>query len=349
MQWKIPIGARVCDVVACRDTDQVYVAADDCVTVMAGSDIAARIPVGPDTKRLVLSADDAFVYVLGYDGSVRIISTADHTVTTIYGSPSTAEVVSPSGRSLYTAHIATSRESVDSLISATAADGRSTATVVIKNYATGMDLTPDGGHLYVATSQISSYTQYFPGSVTVIDTAQHDVVDTIAVPLSPDTVTVSPDGSLVLVTHYDTNAISAIDVERRSVTSMSLPDAPLSAAVTPAGTGVYVIGMQSLVAVDFLTKIAEIIPAGEMPRRMQFSDDGKRAYVTDLASSTVVVLDTITNSVITAVQLDGNPEPVALSGDGELPVRRRLLGRHPHRNLDRIGAARRGCGVNPPG
>ena len=318
MQWKIPIGARVCDVVACRDTDQVYVATDDRVTVIAGSDIAARIPVGPDTKRLILGADEAFLYVPGYDGSVRIISTADHTVTTIYGSPSTAEVVSPSGRSLYTAHIATSRESVDSSISATAADSTSMTSVVIKNYATGMDLTPDGGHLYVATSQITSYRQYFPGSVTVIDTAQHDVVDSIAVPLSPDTVTVSPDGSRVLVTHYDTNSISAIDVERREVTSMRLPDTPLSAAVTPDGTGIYVIGMQSLIAVDFLTKIAEIIPAGEMPRRMKFSGDGKLACVTDLASSVVVVLDTITNSVITAVQLDGHPEAVALSGDGEL-------------------------------
>jgi YVTN family beta-propeller protein len=318
VEWKAPIGARVFDVVAGRDTDLVYVAADDYVIVMAGSDIAARIPVGPDTKHLILGADEAFLYVPGYDGSVRIITTADHTVTTIYSSPSTAEVVSPSGRHLYTAHMATPRESIDSLISATAADGTSITTVAIENYATGMDLSPDGDHLYVATSRLSSYTQYFPGSITVIDTAQHDVVDTIDVPLSPDTVTVSPDGSRVVVTHYDTNSISAIDVETREVTSMRLPDAPLSAAVTPDGTGVYVIGMQSLVAVDFPTKIAEIIPAGEMPRRMKFSSDGKLACVTDLASSALVVLDTITNSVITAVQLDGHPEAVALSGDGEL-------------------------------
>src|SRR5271166_1721160 len=317
VQWKVPIGARAWDVVAGSNTDQVYVAADDCVTVMAGCDIATRIPVGTETKRLILGADGAFLYVLGYDGSVRIMSTADHTVTTMSGSPSTAEVVSPGGRQLYTAHPATSCESADSWISATAADGTSMATVAIKNYATGMDLSPDGGHLYVATSRLSSYTQYFAGSVTVIDTEKYAVVDTIAVPLSPDTVTATPDGSRVLVTHYDTNSISAIDVETREVTSMRLPDAPLSAAVTPDGTGVYVIGMQSPVAVDFLTKIAEIIPAGEIPRQMQFSDDGKRACVTDLASSAVAVLDTITNSVITAVQLDGHPEAVALSGDGE--------------------------------
>jgi YVTN family beta-propeller protein len=178
-------------------------------------------------------------------------------------------------------------------------------------------VSPDGGRLYIATSTVSTHTQFFPGWVTVADTAQYAVVESIAVPVSPDTVTVSPDGSRVFVTHYDTNSISAIDLERRSVTSVNLPDAPLRAAVTPDGSGVYVVGMQSLVAVDFGTKVAEIIPAGRMPRRMQFSADGKRACVTDLASSRVAVLDSINNSVITAAQLDGHPEALALSGNGE--------------------------------
>jgi YVTN family beta-propeller protein len=316
VEWKLPIGARVWDVVAARATDQVYVAADDSVTVVAGSDIAARIPVGPDTKRLILSADDTVLYVLGYDGSVRFISTADHTVTTVSGSPSSAEVVSPDGR-LYTAHPATSRECADSWISATGADGTSLATMSIKNYATGMDLSLDGGRLYIATSRLNTYTQYFPGSLSVIDTAQYAVVESIAVPLSPDTVTVSPDGCRVFVTHYDTNSISAIDLERCGVSSVYLTDAPLRTVVTPDGSGVYVIGMKSLVAVDFPDKSTETIPAGQMPRRMLFSADGRRACVTDLASSCVAVLDTISNSVITAVQLDGHPEAVALSRNGE--------------------------------
>jgi YVTN family beta-propeller protein len=317
VQWQLPIGVRVGDVVAGIDTDRVYVGAGDCVIVVAGCDILARIPVGPNTKRLILSTDDAFLYVVGYDGSVRVISTADHTVTTISRIPSTAEVVSPDGRHLYAAHPPPRIESTYSHISAMAADGTSLGTVAIKNYATGMDVSPDGGRLYIATSRVSSYTQFFPGWVTVIDTAQRVVVESIAVPVSPDTVTVSPDGSRVLVTHYDTNSISAIDVARRSVTSVNLPDAPLRAVVTPDGAGVYVIGMQSLLAVDFGTKIAEIIPAGRMPRRLQFSADGKRACVTDLASSRVAVLDTVSNSVIAAVQLDGHPEALALSGNGE--------------------------------
>ncbi len=316
VEWTFPIGARVCDVVAHSGTDRVYVAVDDSVIVLAGCDIAARIPVGRDTKRLILSADEAFLYVVGYDGSVRVIGTADHTVTTISGRPSMAEVVSVDGRRLYTAHAAAIRESTDSWITVTAADGTSRATVAIENYATGMDLSPDGAVLYIAVSRPSAYTQYFPGSVTVMDTAQNAVVDSIEVPLSPDTVTVGPDGSRVLVTHYDTNTISAIDVDRRSVSSVRLPDAPLRAVVTPDGAGVYVIGTRSLLAVDFFSRNSEVVPAGHMPRRMQFSADGKRACVADFASSRIAVIDTLTNSVITAVSLEGHPEALALSGDG---------------------------------
>lgn len=207
VQWQLPIGARVGDVVADTDTDRVYVAGDDWVTAWDSDGIAARILVGPDTKRLILTPDGALLYVVGYDGSVRVFSTADHVVTTISSMPSTAEVVSPDGRHLYAAHPAASVESAYSHISTMAADGTSLSTVAIKNYATGMGVSPDGRRLYVATSTVSSYTQLFPGWLTVIDTEQDAVVDSIAVPVSPDTVTVTPDGARVLVTHYDTNSI----------------------------------------------------------------------------------------------------------------------------------------------
>lgn len=318
VQWQAEVGRRVCDVVASKDTDRIYVATNDSVTVLAGGEIAARIAVGPDTKRLILSSDDAYLYVPGYDGSVRIIRTVDHEVTTWSGPLSTAEVVCPAGRRLYTTHVKAPHESVDTLLSVTAADGTTIATAAIENYVTGMELSPDGRRLYAATSRLSADDEISVGTVEVIDTARCGVTDTIAVPRSPDTVTVTPDGSRIFVTHYDTNSITAIDAEQRTITSVSLPDGPLNSAVTPDGTGVYVIGLQSLVAVDFSTKIAEIIPAGKMPRGMQFVADSKLACVTDVASSTVALLDTITNSVVTTVHLAGHPERVALSGDGEL-------------------------------
>jgi DNA-binding beta-propeller fold protein YncE len=71
---------------------------DNSVTELAGNEIAARIPVGPDTKRLILGADEA--YVPGYDGSVRIIGPP----ITGWRSKTTAGTgLSPDGGRLYVA------------------------------------------------------------------------------------------------------------------------------------------------------------------------------------------------------------------------------------------------------
>ena len=48
------------------------------MTELAGNEIAARIPVGPDIKRLILGADEAYVRVMTV--RVPIIGTADHRV-----------------------------------------------------------------------------------------------------------------------------------------------------------------------------------------------------------------------------------------------------------------------------
>jgi YVTN family beta-propeller protein len=53
------------------------------------------------------------------------------------------------------------------------------------------------------------------------------------------------------------------------------------------------------------------------PRGLQPSPDGKRAYITNFGDRTLSIVDTITNSVATTVDVPGHPEAVALSPDGE--------------------------------
>ena len=311
----IPLGARVCDLVV--GPRNVYVAAGESVMVISGMHhIVATIGIAHDPKRMILSADGSFLYVTGYDGSVSIINTTDNTCRIVANSPSIAEVVSPDGKRMYSAHQALS-EGRDSWISVIDANGATVTTAPVQNYPTGMDLSPDGSRLYVATSAHSSYRQYYSGWVSVIDTASHTVVDTIAVPRSPSGVTVSPDGSRIFITHYDTNAITAVDPVRRNVTSLFLSDAPLAAAVTPDCRQVYVTGLHSLTVVDFDVSATDTIAVGDLPRRLHFSDDAKLAYVTDFGRHAVTVVDTITNSVVTTVDIGGNPEALALSSDGE--------------------------------
>jgi YVTN family beta-propeller protein len=50
---------------------------------------------------------------------------------------------------------------------------------------------------------------------------------------------------------------------------------------------------------------------------LQLSPDGKRAYITNFGDGTLSVVDTITNSVATIVDVPGYPEAVAVSPDGE--------------------------------
>ncbi|MCW2653110.1 MAG: hypothetical protein JWR32_4086 [Mycobacterium sp.] len=314
----IPLGVRVCDIAVSPGNDQLYIATTDSVmAISAFHHVVATIPTGHDVKRLSMSGDGRILYVTDYDGSLTIINTADNTASSVVNSPSTAEVVSPDGKYIYSAHHPMLGEGDSSWISVIDADGTKVAMVPVDSYAADLDVSPDGSRLYVVTRERSSYYQYCSGSVSVIDTDAHTVVDTIEVPVSPSTVTVSPDGSGLYVTHYDTNAVSSIDLARQCATSVSPVDAPLSAAVRPDGTQLYVTCLDALVVVDTVTNLAESVRAGDLPRRLQFSGDGKRAYITDFGHHAVSVIDTISNAVLDTIDVGGDPEAVALSADGE--------------------------------
>ena len=66
-----------------------------------------------------------------------------------------------------------------------------------------------------------------------------------------------------------------------------------------------------------MTNDADDLDIGDLPRGLQLSPDGKRVYVTNFGDRTLSVIDTITNSVTTTVDLPGYPEAVAVSPDGE--------------------------------
>ena len=163
---------------------------------------------------MVVSADGTRIYVTGYDGSMSIISTADNSVKTVVLNRSTAEILSPDGDYIYLAHSGMVEGTRHSWISVVTADGATVAVVPVHRHATGLGVSPDGSQLYVASRQSSSYLDW-RGSISVIDTETYRVMDSIAVELAPDTVTVSRDGTRLYATHYHKNSISIIDLETR--------------------------------------------------------------------------------------------------------------------------------------
>ena len=202
-----------------------------------------------------------------------------------------------------------------------------------------LTLSPDGGRLYVASSKPRSTHQRHRGSISVIDTATFALIDVIAMKFSPDTIIVSPDGSRVYATHYNNNAISAIELASNSHTLIGLDDAPLDIAVSPDGDQLYVTNLHSLALIDTATNVAESVPMGDLPRHLHISGDGKQAYVTDFGHHSVWVLDPVNKTIITTVDLGRDPEALALSADEELCICRRLFGPHAHGRLARLTRA----------
>ena len=75
--------------------------------------------------------------------------------------------------------------------------------------------------------------------------------------------------------------------------------------------------VHSLTVIDTTTNDADDIDTGDLPRGLQLSPDGKRAYIANFGDGTLSVVDMITKSVATTVGVPGYPEAVAVSPDGE--------------------------------
>jgi YVTN family beta-propeller protein len=314
----IAVGGRVHDITVSPDGEYLYVARSDSVVVINGRQhIVARIPVIGPVKSLVMDADGKQLFVIDYDGSVVVIDTRDHIAQTLWDGCASDVVVSPDGRHLYAAHNqVTDGEAGGAISVIDIACATTVATVRVHDVAR-LGLSPDGSRLYAVSYDQRTYYQYPAGWLTIIDTASHAAVKTIAVGACPETVTASPDGTYLYITHYDTCSVSAVNLSTDSTTAVALRDAPQAVVFTPDSAHAYVRNVHSITVIDTTTNDANDIDTGNLPRGLQLSPDGKHAYITNFGDGTLLVVDTITNSVVTTVDVPGYPDAVAVSPDGE--------------------------------
>lgn len=310
----VPLGCNPRHVVVSPDGTHIYATTAKSVNVIDRAHrVVASIPVDAEPKRTMVSADGSRIYVTGYNGSISIINPMEYTVRTVVGDVITAEVVSPQDNYIYLAHC----QGHNCWVSAVSDVGATAAVVPVDSYATALTLSPDGSRLYVASSKPRSAYQHGSGSVAVVDTATFALIDVIAMQFAPDTTVVSPDGSTLYATHYNRNAISVIELASRSHSLIGLDDAPLDIAQSPNGDQLYVTNLHSLALIDTATNVAESVPIGDLPRHLQISGDGKRAYVTDLGHNSVWVMDPFNKTIIAMVDLGRDPEALTLSADEE--------------------------------
>jgi YVTN family beta-propeller protein len=314
----IAVGGRVHDIVVSPDGEYLYVARSDSVVVINGRQhIVARIPVTGPVKSLVMDAAGRQLFLINYDGSVLVIDTHDYTPRTPWDGCASTVVISADGRHLYAAHNHVTDDEGGAGISVIDIACATTVASVPVHDVAALAMSPDGSRLYAVSYDRYAYDQYPAGRLTIIDTASHAAVKTIAIEASPETVTTSPDGTYLYITHYDTCSVSAVNLTTDSISAVALPDAPLAVVFTPDSAHAYVRTVHSVMVIDTTTSEADDIDIADLPRGLQLSPDGKQAYITNLGDGMLSVVDTLTKSVVTTVDAPGYPEVVAVSPDGE--------------------------------
>jgi len=138
--------------------------------------------------------------------------------------------LSPDGRKLYTANIASDSVTVITIGPPTPA---AIAQVAVGKSPEAIDASPDGREVWVG--------QNGDGRISVIDTTTHTVKDSFKVGELPIRLKFTPDGKRVLVADPKSDAVVVIDAAtRREVKRIAMDGVPLGIQVAPDGKRAYV-------------------------------------------------------------------------------------------------------------
>ncbi|MFE6738539.1 IPT/TIG domain-containing protein [Streptomyces tubercidicus] len=174
-------------------------------------------------------------------------------------------------------------------------------------------ITPDGRRVYV--------TNFGASSISVIDTATHNVITTIGVTSGPWEIEVTPDGLRAYVACFGTDSVAVIDTATNTVTA-TVPglNKPLGLTVTPDGSRLYVasLGGERVDVISTATDtLIASVPLSSGPRGVAVTPDGTQVYVTEEGANAVEVIDTGTDTVIATITGLLFPRGVAVSPDGQ--------------------------------
>jgi YVTN family beta-propeller protein len=175
-------------------------------------------------------------------------------------------------------------------------------------------ISPDGARAYVISQSNSS--------VSVIDTMNNSVIQTIKIGLTTLWAAVHPDGNRVYVTKNNDNSVSVIDTTTTPNTVIQripVGKGAYAVAVHPNGSRVYVTNKNdnSVSVIDTASNsVIQTIPLGRSSTWVAVHPDGSRVYVTNYYDSSVSVIDTATNSVIKTLTVRVTPFRIAVHPNG---------------------------------
>lgn len=177
-------------------------------------------------------------------------------------------------------------------------------------------ITPNGKFVYVI-----NYVDGNPGTgtISVIQTSNNKVIDTIHGFFGPFAIAITPNGKYAYVTNFGSNnfapvgtTVSVVDLSTNTISAtIKLGVQPSAIAIDPDGRFAYVSnyntlylgpGFTNLTAregtvniIDIKTNkvLCPIIVVGASPDAIAISPDGTRAYVTNYTSNNVSVIDIV--------------------------------------------------------
>lgn len=180
----------------------------------------------------------------------------------------------------------------------------------------GLRISPDGKTAYIA--------MLGGKSLGILDIASFELRD---VPLKGAVVQtgVTPDGKYALASVYDAKSLAVYDTASAKLSYIDLPKeakGPVQLYPTPdsrfvfvadqgyyfeqpVGDTVYKIDLQEM-------KVAQAIKGGSAPHGVIVSKDGKFAYITNLKSDDVSVIDTIQGKEIAKIKVGTTPNGISL-------------------------------------
>src|SRR3989338_4860530 len=180
----------------------------------------------------------------------------------------------------------------------------------------GLRISPDGKTAYIAMLKGKS--------LGILDIDRMNLID---VPLKGAAVQtgVTADGKYALASVYDAKSLAVYDIASKKLSYVDVPKeakGPVQLYPTPDSRFVYVADQgyyfdqpasDLVYKIDLQEmKVAETIKGGNAPHGVAISQDGKFAYVTNLLSDDLSVIDTVQGKEVAKIKVGKMPNGVSL-------------------------------------
>lgn len=253
------------------------------------NNVIGTVEVGGLPYGIAVTPDGKKVFVTD-NRNVSVIDTSTNNITATMSTGDTplGAAVTPDGKKLYVANWG----SQDVVAVIDTVTNKVVGTVNVGYHPIGVAVSPDGTKVYVTNIRkhfegeviIDEDSDFFIGTVSVIDTATDTVTATVQVEKEPSGIAVSPSGTKVYVANYGNDSVSIIDTATN--------------------------------------KVIGTVEVGSYPNGVAVTPDGKKVYVANQGSNNVSVIDTATNKVTGSINVGNSPVAFGqfIGGKSVVPV-----------------------------